>query len=163
MDYSALNLSCFFCSHGRKLKQSWLSSGTWLPSENTSNEAQNSRGLRNLLPFMEYCVNHNHKHSNSEGTHGLFNWLFQSQANWSWVKLPSAAAQIREKITTGAAIRLCCSFTVPQLLQIQSIELCKLWIKTISYRLQNNESFKQKQHIYSLRKQVKNMHSSLKA
>lgn len=41
---SVLNLSCFVPSR-RKAEVK-------LPSENTSNEAQKNRGLRNLLPFM---------------------------------------------------------------------------------------------------------------
>lgn len=38
---------------------------------------------RNLLPSMEPWVTHIHKHSNSEGAHGLFTRLVPSQANWS--------------------------------------------------------------------------------
>lgn len=41
---SVLNLSCFVLSRRRAEVK--------LPSENTSNEAQKNRGLRNLLPFM---------------------------------------------------------------------------------------------------------------
>lgn len=48
-------------------------------------------------------MTHNYKHSNSKGAHGLVNWLFPSQTNWSSVKQPSAAAEKREKITTDAA------------------------------------------------------------
>lgn len=52
---------------------------------------------------MASCVTHIHKHSNSEGAHGLFNRLFPSQANWSLVILPSTAAQMREeKINSDA-------------------------------------------------------------
>lgn len=48
-------------------------------------------------------MTHIHKHSNSEGANGLFNRLFPRQANWSLVKLPSTAAQMRgEKINSDA-------------------------------------------------------------
>lgn len=50
---------------------------------------------RNLLPYLEPCVTHIYKHSNSEGAHGLFTRFFPTQANWSSVKLPSTAAQMQ--------------------------------------------------------------------
>ncbi len=62
-------------------------------------------------------MTHNHKHSNSEGAHGLFNWLFPSWANWFPVKLPFAA-QTRQKIATDKPSDFAAIFTVSQLTQI---------------------------------------------